>query len=361
MSQSAPTNWSIFRLLCRVIGGQGSRALTEGIEAELFSQLVDMAQQNDVLPALAVKCEEQQVDSSLLDSMRDELLKHALRDNTLRNMRISAQVIKFTKRLNAAGITPLFLKGTALLLTENERSLGFRKQVDIDLLVEPSQFEAAAEVFLADGYGFLESAGSSTSTPTLLTDTKAAIKRSAAHHHLTPLAKAGYNASVELHKHFLPKRFQRNNPLEPLFDTAIKQHSHNANFLTPSAEYQVIHLLLGKLIHDGHMASRTFPIREACDYINVLEKNTGSIDQELIERHCANSYTIYSLLIAELMEYAPTNSTNTSPDISRRLQMMQKRYNSLGTAKLLDAYARTLHLGNSLLHSPEKLPAYLNW
>lgn len=228
-----------------MIGGQDSRALTEGIEAGLFSYLVDMAQQNDVLPSLAVRCEEQQIDSASLDNTRDELLKQELRENTLRNMRISAQAIKLTKQLNAAGITPLFLKGTALLLTENENNLGFRKQIDIDLLVEPSQLEAAAEVFLAGGYGFLESAGSSTSAPTLLIDTKTAMKRSATHHHLTPLAKAGYNAPVELHRHFLPRRFQSKNPLKPLFNAASEQQSHGASFLIPSVEYQMIHLLLG--------------------------------------------------------------------------------------------------------------------
>lgn len=355
-----PTNWSIFRLLCRVIGGQDSRALTEGIEAGLFSYLVDMAQQNDVLPSLAVRCEEQQIDSASLDNTRDELLKQELRENTLRNMRISAQAIKLTKQLNAAGITPLFLKGTALLLTENENNLGFRKQIDIDLLVEPSQLEAAAEVFLAGGYGFLESAGSSTSAPTLLIDTKTAMKRSATHHHLTPLAKAGYNAPVELHRHFLPRRFQSKNPLKPLFNAASEQQSHGASFLIPSVEYQMIHLLLGKLIHDGHLASRTFPIREACDYINVLEKKTGSIDQELIEQHCGSAYAIFAQLTAELMAYVPTDTVNTSCDISRRLQLMQKRYNSPGTAKLLDVHARALHLINSLLHSPAKLPAYLS-
>jgi hypothetical protein len=329
------------------------------MEAELFLQLVDMAQHNDVLPALAVRCEEQQIDSASLDNTRDELLQQALRDNTVRNMQISAQAIKLTKRLNAAGITPLFLKGTALLLTENEKNLGFRKQIDIDLLVESGQLEAAAEVFLADGYGFYEFPADSTSTPTRLPDTKTAMKRSAAHHHITPLVKDGYAATVELHRHFLPKRFQNRNPLEALFNTASEQQSHNANFLIPSAEWQIIHLLLGKIIHDGHLARRTFPIREACDYINVLGSKTGSINQELIERHCGNAYPIFSQLIAKLMDYSPKETANTHYDISRRLRIMQKRYNSPGTAKMLDAHARALHLGNSLLHNPAKLPTYL--
>jgi hypothetical protein len=311
-----------------------------------------MARDEDVLPALAVRCEEQVTSN--------EILTQALRENTVRNMQISAQALKLTKQLNRAGITPLFLKGTVQLLTSDTKNLGFRKQVDIDFLVEPAQLEAAAEAMLADGYDFYQFPVDPSSEPTLLPDTSTAIKLSAAHHHLPPLVKDGYATTVELHRHFLPKRFQRKIPLQPLFDTASEQQSHGANFLIPSAEYQVIHLLLGKVIHDGHLARRTFPIREACDYINVLENEKGSIDQGLVAQRCGKAYPIFSQLVAELTMYKPEGAIITSRGISRRLQIMKKRYDSPGLAKLLDARARALHLGYSLLHSPAKLPAYLN-
>jgi hypothetical protein len=354
------TNWELFRRLCRVIGGQDDHTLAETVATGLFPALVDMAQHQDLLPALAVRCEEQLASNEITNSPESKLLTQALRDNTLRNMQISAQALKLTRQLNAAGITPLFLKGTIQLLAQDAKNLGFRKQVDIDLLVEPKQLEAAADVFLAHGYGFYEFSDDPTSKPTLLPDTFTAIKRSAAHHHLPPLAKDGYATTVELHRHFLPKRFQRKNPLQPLFNTASEQQSHGANFLIPSADYQIIHLLLGKVIHDGHLARRTFPIREACDYINVLENKKESINQDLVAQHCGKAYPIFSQLVADFMIYKPGGTIINTGDISRRLQIMQKRYDSPGLAKLLDAHARALHLGYSLLHSPAKLPAYLN-
>ena len=312
-----------------------------------------------MLPSLAVRCSEQLSSNEILDNSEVELLTQALRENTVRNMQISAQAIKLTKQLNNAGITPLFLKGTVHLLTADTKNLGFRKQVDIDFLVEPAQLEAAAEVMLADGYGFYQFPADPSSEPTLLSDTSTAIKLSAAHHHLPPLVKNGYATTVELHRHFLPKRFQRKTPLQPLFNTASEQQSHGANFLIPSAEYQVIHLLLGKVIHDGHLARRTFPIREACDYIDVLENEKGRIDQGLVAQHCGTNNATFSQLVTVLTGYTPRPPLNMAADITLRMQMMQKRYNSPVIAKILDAHARVVHLSQSLLYNPEKLTAYL--
>jgi hypothetical protein len=172
--------------------------------------------------------------------------------------------------------------------------------------------------------------------------------------------KDGYATTVELHRHFLPKRFQRKILLQPLFNTASEQQSHGANFLIPSAEYQIIHLLLGKVIHDGHLARRTFPIREACDYISVLDNKKESINEDLVTQHCGRTHPIFSQLVAELMMYKPEGTITTAGDISHRMQLLQKRYDSPGLAKLLDAHARALHLGYSLFYSPAKLPVYLN-
>lgn len=83
-------------------------------------------------------------------------------------MQISAQALKLTRQLNRAGIAPLFLKGTARLLTADDKKLGFRKQLDIDLLVEPTQLEAACELFLADGYSFSRIPENSTVQPVVL-------------------------------------------------------------------------------------------------------------------------------------------------------------------------------------------------
>jgi hypothetical protein len=347
-------------MLCRALGGQDQTALKESITSTLLPQLFNMAHSQDLLPALAVRCNEQDVDTLVFGEEKADVCKQALMDNTLRNMEISAQALKFARQFNQAGINPLFLKGTARLLTSESENLGFRKQVDIDLIVRPEELEAAGDVFLADGYRFCEFPEKSTAVPIKPGDTIRAIKLSAAHHHLPPLVKDGYVATVELHRHHLPRRFQRNNPLEPLFASSRQIVSHGATFYVPSTEYQIIHLILGKLVHDGHLARRTFPIREACDLIDLLDNAEGDVDQQLVVQHCGSNFALFFALVVELMAYRPRNTITELVDTSNYIRMMQKRYDFPATGKVLDAYARTQHLAHALVYSPAKLPAYLN-
>jgi hypothetical protein len=318
-----------------------------------------MAQIHDLLPALAVRCHEQGVGTAVLGEERAWLLKQALMDNTQRNMKIKAQVLKLTRSLNSAGITPLILKGSAGLLTREGHNIGFRKQIDIDLIVRPEELEAAGDAFLADGYRFYQFPDSSSAVPIQPADTASAIKLSAAHHHLPPLVKDGYAATVELHNHHLPSRFQRNNPLEPLFDSAHRIESHGAAFQVASRSYQLIHLILGKFVHDGHQSRRTFPIREACDLIQLYESAEGEINQQLVLHHCGDSFPLFHGLVCELMILSPQSADAEPANLLRFIRLMQKRFESQATSKVLDAYARADHLAHSLIYSPAKLSAYL--
>jgi hypothetical protein len=346
-------------VLCRVLGGRDQTALRECITKALLPQLFNMAHSQDLLPALAVRCNEQDIDTLDFGEERAGLLKKALMDNTLRNMEISAQALKFARQLNRAGITPLFLKGTAQLLTSESENIGFRKQIDIDLIVQPTELEAAGDAFLADGYRFCKFPDNTTAVPIMPGDTVSAMKLGAAHHHLPPLVKGGYAATVELHRHFLPRRFQRNNPLDPIFGSARKTERHGATFYVPSTEYQLIHLLLGKLVHDGHLTRRTFPIREACDLIDILENAEHDVNQRLVLRHCGRNFTLFHALVCELMHYSPRTSIAEFEDTSKFTRLMQKRFESHAIRKSLDVFARVEHLAHALAYTPAKLPLYL--
>jgi len=361
MANNVHSTWNVFRLLCRVLGGKDQGALAECVELGLTPVLFELARQDDILPALAVRCEQEGgIFTSDLAVHQSEFLAQALRENTLRNMQISAQARKLTKKLNDAGIVPLFLKGTIELLNAETKNLGFRKQVDIDILVEPGQLNAAAEVFLSDGYHFYEVSGAPTSKANLISDTKTAFRRSAAHHHLTPLVKPGYAATVELHRHHLPKRFQSGNPLAPLFAKAIQKENNGVTYQIPSVEHQLIHLILGKFVHDGHSIRHTFPLREACDYVHLMENADDGIDCSLVAAHCGEHYLLFSKLVEKLMNYSAMTACGEQVNVGQHMKVMQRRYNSRAYSALLDVYARAVHLIVSLIHSPGKLPGYLH-
>jgi hypothetical protein len=91
MAKSPSSSASVFRMLCRVLGGHDRTVLSECITRALLRQLFNMVHSQDLLPALAVRCNEQEIDTVIVGEERAGLLKQALRDNTLRNMKISAQ------------------------------------------------------------------------------------------------------------------------------------------------------------------------------------------------------------------------------------------------------------------------------
>jgi Uncharacterised nucleotidyltransferase len=358
---SPPVNSVVFRLLCRVLGGQDPAALSECVAARWLPDMFEMAYWENVLPALAVRCNEQGIDDLGCNADKASALRLALMENTLRIMMIKVQALKITRQLNRAGITPLFLKGTASLLSAEHENLGFRKQVDIDLLVAPSQLKAAGDVFLAEGYQFQWHSGGTSARPTMLADTERAMKLSAAHHHLPALVKDGYATTVELHKHHLPNRFQRDHLLEPLLGNARQCTTSGATFLVPSVEHQIIHIVFGKLVNDGYFARRSFPIREACDLIDLLGKSGGRIDQEMIERHCGKKFQLFHALVVELMAYrSPIEiEGDANANASSYIRMMCRRLDSKLVRTLLNTTARIDYLSHELAYSPAKLPDYL--
>jgi len=359
MIGALPSDSSDYQLLCRVLGGQDRAALGRCVAAGNFSALFAVAEALDVLPALAIRCAEQGLDEGVTGAGRAALLQQALVDNTRRNMSMVAQSLKLAGAINAAGMTPLFLKGTARLLVAEGANLGFRRQVDIDLIVRPGDLVAAGEALLADGYRFGEvSAEDHVVTPVVMTAARAAEK-SAAHHHLPPLVKEGYAATVELHRHYLPGRFQRANPVDSLFDCAGSVERNGVEFLVPSADYQLVHIVLGKLVNDGHLARRSFPVREACDLAELLESAREDLDPEFLAQRCGKRFARVCSLVAELTGYRTAIAGDEGRAARRYLRLMQKRNDSPVMRKLLDTYARAEYLAYEMAYSPGKLPTFL--
>jgi hypothetical protein len=85
MTKSPSSSDSVFRILCRVLGGHDQTALREFISKALLPQLFNMAHSEDLLPALAVRCNEQDIDTLVFGEERAGLLEQTLMDNTLRN------------------------------------------------------------------------------------------------------------------------------------------------------------------------------------------------------------------------------------------------------------------------------------
>ena len=72
--------------------------------------------------------------------------------NRERNLRLHHQLLEAISALNGVGILPVLLKGAAGLFTSPDAKIGSRLMSDIDMGVEPYEFEAARSCFLKLGY-----------------------------------------------------------------------------------------------------------------------------------------------------------------------------------------------------------------
>jgi hypothetical protein len=353
------SNWTHFKSLCRIIGGQDKFVLEHAYINGILPQLIELAYHRDLLPALATRVAGWPLLEDAVGEAEAYRLSQALHNNTHRNMLTVVQALKIARALNTAGITPTFLKGTAHLLTLNKNQLGFRKQVDIDLVVPTQDLRAASQTLLDSGYYFHREARKISSNPETHRDVNEALKTSVTHHHLPPMVNKNYHCSVELHRHFLPIRFQSKNPLDEFLSEAQPLESHGATFQIPSVEHRIIHMVLGKMLNDSYLSRRDFPLREGFDYIQVLESVEGNINWELVSLRCGRSHSVFAKLTRELMANKTRDENSNPIDIKSRLRLMEKRFNSQTTGKLLDTYARALRLSQQMVYSPEKLPKYL--
>ncbi|MGM4906865.1 nucleotidyltransferase family protein [Tardiphaga sp. 866_E4_N2_1] len=72
--------------------------------------------------------------------------------NAIRNDRLSAQLEESVLALNRVGITPLLVKGAAMLATSRQSDRALRLMSDLDLIVRPDQIQTAMTALAAIGY-----------------------------------------------------------------------------------------------------------------------------------------------------------------------------------------------------------------
>lgn len=127
-----------------------------------WEQVVWRASDQLVLPAFYLNLKR----ANLLSELPDDLIAHLeeiTRLNKERNLQIIDQANQIIQILNKQNITPIFLKGTAYLLSNLYADIAERMINDIDFLLEEDELDHAANILLNNGYKFLDETNTSYS------------------------------------------------------------------------------------------------------------------------------------------------------------------------------------------------------
>jgi hypothetical protein len=127
--------------------------LLNGIKTgqDQWDKIIQEANRHLVAPALYVCLRDQESLSSVPSDVKKYLrLLHDL--NEERNRRLRLQAVETLGALNEAGVEPLLIKGSALLMVLPEQRLGTRMISDLDLVVDKGAVEGSVARLLSIGY-----------------------------------------------------------------------------------------------------------------------------------------------------------------------------------------------------------------
>ncbi len=271
------TRWEVFRLLCDCLAPALSRRRPRIPEASVpWALVVEAAGDHMIAPALGwCLRDEERVPGDVrtcfatlleLNRRRNDIILEALR--------------QAVASLNAAGVTPMLLKGAAALADDLYPDAGMRVVGDIDLLVPASR--------LADADAALHAAG--------FTGRSARESFDADPHHLPLRVHADLQVGVELHKLPVPRVYGALMDVETCLDRARRFDWQQLRVLIPTPTDRVAHCIVHGQIVDGHYWRGVPRLRQLFELALLLRRHGPAADAAELDRRfrCAGYEAVLS-------------------------------------------------------------------
>jgi len=231
-----------------------------------WQAVIEVANNQLVTPALWVALKMRGLSENLPPEI-SQYLRALHRLNTSRNEHLRAQAIETVGRLNAIGIEPVLLKGSASLLEKTFDDPGSRVMADLDIMVPKKDAETCWNLLHTSGYAPINSNFDY-----------------AHHHHLKPLHRPGNYGVIEVHRdllcgeaaHVLPTRLVWKN-IEP-----VKTQGISFGVLTPT--YRTLHNVLHSALMDERYVRADISLRALHELAVMQTKYPERIDWETIHR-----------------------------------------------------------------------------
>lgn len=272
----------------------------------------------DVAPLISLT-ERYGTGTSLAWRLKDDLLERDLRafvELSLRYAREKAErrrrgILLLARAMNAIGVEPLLLKGSAAELGGIYPDPGFRLMSDIDLLVPTEQFQASAAAAEVAGFVTREDGDYG--------------------HTHAPQYHDELGLMLEIH-HQVTRVYERDNfPVASLFDSATRHKMDDAIVLLPDWTMHAALVILHALAWDRTRYMAQMPFKALLDLAAL--KASGRVEQwnglaDLLDRAGERTSMVHVEVLFRTVFRTPLTELTVSPAEARRIV----RYYAMGAA-----------------------------
>jgi len=305
-----------------VLGLPGPTAVPPDLEWE---QIVSAASHHLVTPTLGWCWR----DADWVPPEIRDYFTAALELNRARNGTLRQGLELAVRALNAAGMTPVLLKGAAILSEPLYPDDGIRFMGDLDLLVPESALEPAARALAAVGFE------SEWAPPLPL----------GKHHHLPGLEHRQFGAGVELHRWAVPRRLSWLLDTGDCLDRARFVSRDGLSFAIPSPSDRIAHIV-GSQVRDGHYGRGVPLLRQMLDVARLAQENPRAVVELQTRYRGARAAAVARTTLdrCNVLLAVPEADHRQSARCQRRMRRAigsRDRVTALGTmkARLMDAPA----------------------
>ncbi|MDX2169436.1 MAG: nucleotidyltransferase family protein [Deltaproteobacteria bacterium] len=259
-SPARPSHWETYLLLARCLRGCVSGESAALPVAVSWEGLIAAAGHHLVTPALAWCLR----DDAALPAPVRQYLETVATLNRQRNVLLHEVLLACLRPLNAAGITPVLLKGIASLESRLYPEAGLRVLADIDLLVPLAEAKAAYAHLLHAG---LQPAGLGTREV-----------YGERFHHLPALRHVASGITVEVHRRVLTEAYDGLVPAAVALQcsTPLRIDDCAARLLSPTDRFA--HALAHTQLQDGNFARGTPELRQLLELALLASRFGAAID-----------------------------------------------------------------------------------
>ncbi|WP_111682137.1 nucleotidyltransferase family protein [Winogradskyella tangerina] len=202
-----------------------------------------------MLPAIYCRLKQKELTHLLPIDLKD-YLKEITQLNKDRNLAIIRQIKEVSELFNNHLIDYVFIKGTALLMSETYGDISERMLNDIDILVNTNHLKESFELLIKEGY-----------YPSKQTLKEIHFE----HRHLPRLKTDQFICAIELHG----KLFKKNNHLS--IEEVLSQKERINKVFVPSKRHLIEHNILNYQINDNGYFFNAISFRSAFDTVSLLQ------------------------------------------------------------------------------------------